>query len=158
MKFSCGNSALTQTLKSGSLLVMTRDMQNSWKHSIEADPGLNGCRISLSFRHIDPIFANSTILVGDSNTKKLTFGVGKGTFGGRMPGKRLKMNRLLDIPHPDILLSYSNVIIHVGVNDLRNDSVHVMSLIHRLRAQFHYYNYHDGNYHSCQVPLWYISF
>ena len=27
-----------------------------------------------------------------------------------------------------------------------------------LRAQFHYYNYHDGNYHSCQVPLWYISF
>ena len=74
MKFSCGDSILTQTLKSGRLLIKTRVMQNSWKHSIDADPGLSGCIISLSFRHIDHIFANSTIVVGDCNTKKLNFG------------------------------------------------------------------------------------
>ena len=50
-----------------------------------------------------------------------------------MPGKRVQMNRLLDIPHHDVLLSYSNIIIHVGVNDLRNDTVNIMNLIHRLR-------------------------
>ena len=68
-------------LKSGSLLAMPREMQNSWKHGIEADSTLEGCRISLSFRHIDPVFVKSTIVIGDSNTKRFQFGVGKGTFG-----------------------------------------------------------------------------
>ena len=43
------------------------------------------------------------------------------------------MSRLRDIPHPDELLCYSNIVIHVGVNDLRDDRVNVMSMIARLR-------------------------
>ena len=133
MTFSHENTVKSCTLKSGSLLIMTREMQNSWKHSIETVPGLTGCRISLSFRHIDPVFAKSTIVIGDSNTKQLKFGTGKGTFGGGMPGMRIKMNTLLDIPHPNVLLSYANIIIHVGVNDLRNDRVDPRNLIGRLK-------------------------
>ena len=133
MTFSSDGHIKNQNLKHGSLLVMTREMQNSWKHSIDADPQLKECRVSLSFRHIDPVFRKSTVVIGDSNTKNLRFGVEKGTFGSGMPGKRIQMNTLLDIPHPDVLLSYSNIIIHVGINDLRNDRVNPLNVIKRLK-------------------------
>ena len=138
-------STFSVILRDRALLVMTRDMQNSWRHGIEADPEIVSPRVSLSFRHIDPAFSKSTLILGDSNTKNLQFGAGKGTFGRGMPGKRTKMSTLLDIPHPDVILSYSNVVLHVGINDLRNDRVNPMSMINRLKDICSYLSRRKGN-------------
>ena len=61
--FSSDGNKTSYKLESGSMLVMTREMQNSWQHSVEADPEVTDCRISLSFRHIDPVFAKSTVVI-----------------------------------------------------------------------------------------------
>ena len=142
MLISRNGQSIPISLNDCGLFVMTRDMQNGLKHEIEADPEIDGVRISLSFRHIDPVFSKSTLILGDSNTKKLQFGTGLGTFGRGMPGKRLKMSTLQDIPHPDELLSYSNLVLHVGINDLRDDSVNAMNMINRLRDICSYLSMH----------------
>ena len=38
-------------------------------------------RFSITLRTINKNFCRSTLVIGDSNTKELVFGTGKGTFG-----------------------------------------------------------------------------
>ena len=64
--------------------------------------------------------ANSTLVIGDSNTAHLKFGIGRNTFGIWMPGMRVKAGRIHDIPDPStIKSSYRNFIFHTGINDIR---------------------------------------
>jgi alkylated DNA repair dioxygenase AlkB len=112
-------------LPSGSLLSFTRQSQAYWKHAVPADPSIKTSRMSLTLRHVAPHYQNSTILIGDSNTKYLKFGDGdekNHTFGKWVPGQRLKASRVEHIPSPVDLAPYRNIVIHTGVNNLHADS------------------------------------
>ena len=63
-----------------------------------------------------------TILIGDSNTKLIQFGSGKGSMGGSYPGRRIKAARIRNI-NPADCCGYANSVIVCGTNDLRLSEV-----------------------------------
>ena len=105
-------------LKDNSLLSFSRSSQADWAHSIPPDSSIKEKRISFTFRCLSPHNRNSVLVIGDSNTRDLSFGSGKGKMGVWMPGKRIEAKRIENIPSPDSLAPYSNFIVHVGVNDI----------------------------------------
>ena len=109
----------------GSLYVMSKSSQHYWTHQMnEVDLG-DTVRISVTFRSVGDNFKNSTVILGDSNTKHLKFSSGargeKGTFGYRMPGKRVETFHIREID-PHKCIGYQNIVIHCGINDLRDSS------------------------------------
>ena len=106
-------------LPGNSLAVFSRLSQEQWKHAIVPDQSVTQRRYSLTFRTIAPHFINGTIILGDSHTKHLKFGEGKGNLGIWLPGERIAGNRIHLLPTPDKLLPYRNLVIHVGVNDIK---------------------------------------
>ena len=78
-------------------------------------------RYSLTLRSVGKNFKNSTIILGDSNTEKLHFGETRGTFGSKMPGKRCPTYHIGDMD-PTACIGYQNIVVHVGINDLRESS------------------------------------
>ena len=95
-----------------------------WKHSIPIDKSVTLPRISLTLRHIAPFFVNSTLVLGDSNTKFFKFGestVENPTFGRWLPGQRVKVSKINNIPYVENIVPYQNVLIHAGINDLLED-------------------------------------
>ena len=102
-----------------SLYVMSRKSQDTWKHRIEPVQDSVGARYSLTFRYVSKHNENATIVVGDSNTRFLRFGSGKGTFGDRLPGKRV-LAFTIDQISPEECSGYKNIFVHCGVNDIRN--------------------------------------
>ena len=106
-----------------SLYIMSKASQNTWSHRIEPDGsiGEDCIRYSLTFRSVGQSFKNSTVLLGDSNSKYLRFGSDKGTFGEKMPGKRVETYHIGDID-PSVCMGYRNVIILAGINDLTGTS------------------------------------
>ena len=115
-KFS--GSEATHTAVDRSLYIMTRTSQAYYTHRIDADT-CRSVRYSLTFRHVNKHYLRSTIVIGDSNTKHLMFGEGKGTFGVGLPGKRVKAATVEEI-NPHDCAAYANVILVVGTNNLRN--------------------------------------
>ncbi len=111
----------TLAVEDNSLYTMTRHSQNCFTHQINKD-SVGGVRYSLTFRTVGNIFRRSTIIIGDSNSKHLAFGEGKGTFGKGLPGKRVKASEVRHISPLDCM-SYANVVVVCGVNDLREGSV-----------------------------------
>ena len=114
----------------GSLYVMSQPSQCLWTHRIDkcdvpadtVDEGDNeNVRYSLTFRCIHKDYTNSTVILGDSNTKHLKFGSGKGTFGLSLPGRRKETFHIHDID-PSACLGYQNIVLHMGINDLRDRS------------------------------------
>lgn len=106
-------------LPSNSLLAFSRASQEFWQHEIPSCD-CSTIRYSLTFRQLAPFYANSTIIVGDSNTQNLKFGAGRSTFGIWMPGCRVKAGKIDDIPGTnDLDFPYRNFVIHTGINDLR---------------------------------------
>ena len=121
MLFKCSKNSSTDCidLLSNSLLKFSRYSQEFWAHEIPSDES-KSVRFSLTFRDIAPMNANSTLVIGDSNTSQLKFGVGRNTFGKWMPGLRIKAGRIRDIPNPSEIKSvYKNIIFHTGINDIR---------------------------------------
>ncbi|KAL5250464.1 hypothetical protein ACHWQZ_G016257 [Mnemiopsis leidyi] len=130
---------------------MSRLSQEIWKHGIDPLEGLNEdtedlnnvdqdqltdhdierpadslmnrdeVRYSFTFRHVAPFFKNSTVIVGDSNTKYIKFGKDAGTLGKWLPGKRMWAAKIGDIPSPKDIGPYRNIVIHSGINDIRDD-------------------------------------
>ena len=87
-KFSAAEQ--TYLTSTGSLLTMSRNSQNIFSHRIKNElPNENLCGFVLTFRCQNINFMNSTCIVGDSNTKGIKFGSGKGTVGERYPGKQV---------------------------------------------------------------------
>ena len=110
----------THVARDRSLYVMTRSSQDYYTHRIDQDSTSNSAvRYSLTFRHIGERFKNSTVIIGDSNTKDFKFGEGFGTFGGKIPGKRVKAANVEDI-NPHDCAGFSNVVIVTGTNNLRS--------------------------------------
>ena len=118
--------------RSGSLYSMTRKSQGFYKHSISKNSAMteNEMRISLTFRSVHWRNNNSTVILGDSNTGGLKFAKFgeepptdfKGTFGNAMPGKRVEAFTIKELD-PIKCVGYNNVVVHCGVNDIKNPEV-----------------------------------
>ena len=124
-------SETNQVADSHSLYAMSQESQFYWSHRINKFPSITDgddnkyyVRYSITFRSIDAKYANSTILLGDSNTKYHYFegdadcnpGSNKAIFGNRMPGKRIPTYQIHQID-PSKCLGFRNIILHVGLND-----------------------------------------
>lgn len=122
MKFvdNSGKSTKELVLEDGSVLVSSRFAQDFWQHSIERSDEPCDVRFSFTFRHIAPHFLNSTVIIGDSNTKLLQFGEDKGKFGKWMPGKRVEALHVENIPDPINIGPYRNIVIHSGINNIKS--------------------------------------
>ena len=122
MKFvsNSGQKSEDLVLSDKSVLISSRRAQDFWQHGIEKTDEICGVRYSFTLRHIAPHFLNSTIIIGDSNTRYLQFGEGKGNFGKWMPGKRVQALHIEDIPGPHDIGPYRNVVLHTGINNVKN--------------------------------------
>jgi hypothetical protein len=123
MQFTNNSGSRTEELdlEDNSILVTSRRAQAFWEHGIEGVDGEDaGVRYSFTFRHLAPKFVNSTVLIGDSNTRVMKFGEGQGSFGVKMPGKRLEAYHVEDIPDPATIGPYRNIVIHTGVNNIKS--------------------------------------
>ena len=80
MEFSDNSGVNYQTLSLENIrvLVSSRFAQDFWVHGIKKYDDHCEERISFTFRNISPHFLNSTVIVGDSNTRLLQLGDGKG--------------------------------------------------------------------------------
>ena len=107
-------------LENRSVLVTSRKAQDFWTHGINRTTNDCGIRYSFTFRHIAPHFLHSTCIVGDSNTKFLQFGDGKGKFGKWLPGKRVEALHIEEIPEPIKIGPYRNIVLHTGINNIKN--------------------------------------
>ena len=126
---------VTLSLPNNSLLAFSRQSQAYWRHAIPTTDA-SGTRYSLTLRLIKPHFLNSTIIYGDSNTKYLKFGNGEGTFGRWMPGKRVKTQRVSDLPDIKDIYPYQNIVIHVGINDVnRSDRLSTSEYLDKLKVK-----------------------
>ena len=110
----------TLDLEDCSLLVTSRFAQDFWRHGILPQEEVSGERISLTFREISPHFMNSTLLLGDSNTARVSFGTGSGTLGAWAPGKRVKVGHIEALPDAVDIGPYRNIIIHTGINSINS--------------------------------------
>ena len=113
-----------------SLYIMSGESQSLWSHRIDrcssdSDPESDSdeCRYSITLRDVNNRYKNTTVILGDSNTKHIKFGSEKGTFGRKLPGKREEVFRISSIDVNNCI-GYRNVVLHVGTNDLRDDSPH----------------------------------
>ena len=116
--FSNDPESIDLELPHNSLLRFSRKSQEDWKHSIIPDEVVTTRRYSITLRHVKPHFINSLLVIGDSNTEPLKFGTSKGCFGAWVPGERMKAGRIKDIPAPENLYPFRNLIIHAGINDI----------------------------------------
>ena len=120
-KLSCAET--THVASDRSLYVMTRSSQDYYTHQINTDgSNADNVRYSLTFRHVGDQFINSTVVIGDSNTKDFKFGDGKGTFGRSVPGKRIRATTVEDI-NPHDCAGFANVVIVTGTNNLRSNVI-----------------------------------
>ena len=117
---SAGNET-ELSLTAGSLVIFNRQSQETWRHSIPVSTEPCPARFSFTFRHVGPQFVNSTLICGDSNTTKMKFGSEKGTFGQWMPGRHISTFTVAQIPDPAEIGPYKNIVLHVGINDIRNN-------------------------------------
>ena len=118
-----------------SLYIMSRNSQNFFTHCIRKDSLNNGTNYSLIFKCVSHNFKNSTCIIGDSNTKGIKFGVGKGTVGERYPGKQV-YSPVIENIDPVICASYHNIVLSLGVNDIRQPNVKDYSNIRQIYSQF----------------------
>ena len=129
VKFVNNSLDKTETLlvEDRSPYCMSRKSQHFWTHRIDKDSDLleTSTRYSLTFRCVGEEFKKSTIILGDSNTRHLKFGTEKKTFGEELPGKRVQTFKIEDLS-PSACIGYQNVIIHVGVNNLKSTRMPVV--------------------------------
>ena len=122
---------VVKAVQGKSMYVMSRSSQSQWSHRIETCSGKRGLRYSITFRYVSKNGSEATLIQGDSNTRHLKFGSGKGTFGDRLPGKRLLRFTIDDID-PKACIGYKNVVIHCGINDIRRPQADVRDCATRL--------------------------
>ena len=113
-----------------SLYVMTRRSQDHFKHSIQSGE-IQNVRYSLTFRCVSWRHFNSTLIIGDSNTRKLVFGEEKGTFGKATPGSSV-WAPTIDTIDPKVTAGYSNIVLLCGINDIRHSSVKTQSDVYKI--------------------------
>ncbi len=143
-----GLEAHTQKVAVGSVYVMSRRSQDVWSHQITPDPswGATDTRYSLTFRSVHWRNNNSTLIMGDSNTKRLKFSklglkegpsVMAGTFGNAMPGEQVCAYTVDEID-PLKCVGFNNIVLHSGINDIRQPDItedDIMSIYVNLKCK-----------------------
>ena len=133
--FSCfGNEEKELTVKHCSLYSMTKESQNVFKHGILPNPN-NSNRYSITFRCVHWKYLNSTYAVGDSNFGKIKFGEGKGYVGKSTPGLK-DFAPTVESIEPSKCLSYCNVVIMCGTNNLKKSNVDVLETYKTYKGKF----------------------
>ena len=120
-KDKCSGNESGLNVVSGSLYLMTQESQHYWTHRIDKEESVQDVRYSITFRTVGSNNKNGTVILGDSNTKYLKFGTGQGTFGYNFPGERVETFHIKNID-ANRCIGYQNVLIHCGINDLRDKS------------------------------------
>ncbi len=116
----------------GSIYSMSKCSQSVYRHRIDKDPDFTDkVRYSITIRCVHWTHFNSTVMVGDSNTRPMKFGTGRGTIGESTPGKRVESIHVGDIPVQECA-PYKNIVLVVGTNDLKKNSVSSNDDIHEL--------------------------
>jgi hypothetical protein len=110
---------------------MSKSSQSQWSHRIDSCSNDRGLRYSITFRYVSTNSENATIIQGDSNTRFLKFGSGKGTFGDKLPGRRV-LKYTIDQIDPKECAGYKNVVIHCGINDIKRPQADVRDCASRL--------------------------
>ena len=134
MKFTRLDGAKEEIVKpviGRSMYVMSSSSQTQWTHRIDPSPTSRGLRYSITFRYVSKNGSEATLIQGDSNTRYLKFGSGKGTFGDRLPGKR-KLCFTIDEIDPNACIGYKNVVLHCGIKDIRRPQADVRDCATRL--------------------------
>ena len=90
-----------------------------FSHRIDKAENSEKAHFTISFMCVDQRFKRSTIILDDSNTKRYKFGEGVGTFGRGLPGKR-KETMLIEHSNLVDCMSYNNVVIQCGINNIFN--------------------------------------
>ena len=123
MKFSNNSESKTEevSMEDGSVLVTSRRAQDIWMYNVEQDAGSEAPSVSytLTFRYVAPHFINSTVIVGDSNTRFMSFGEDRGKIGAWLPGKRIEAFCIEEIPNPLEIGPNRNIVLHVGINNIK---------------------------------------
>ena len=123
-----------KAVEGGSIYTMSRESQSHWTHRIDSSPEASGLRYSITFRYVSQNGKDATLIQGDSNTRFLKFGSGKGTFGEKLPGKRMQCFTIDQID-PRACMGYKNVVIHCGINDIRRPQADVRECAHKLTSK-----------------------
>ena len=130
-EMSTKNNVLDHVCDHNSLYLMSRHSQNFFLHRIEKPhsevKSASRERFSLTFRCIDQRYRRSTLVLGDSNTSRFKFGEGEGTFGRGLPGKR-QATMLIEHINPADCISYNNVVVQCGINNLTSKKVTISGL------------------------------
>ena len=103
---------------------MTKQSQSFWTHQIDKSTTFTGVRYSITLRTVHQRYRKSTVVIGDSNTRYLKFGKGAGSFGFYMPGKRIEAP-CLDTINPADCAGFSNIVIHCGINDVKQHNANI---------------------------------
>ena len=137
---SIEDNATVHAATDNSLYVMSRASQAWFSHQI-TDADTCGERFSVTLRKINSLNTRSTLIIGDSNSKDIKFGSGRGFIGEKYPGKRVKSAKIKDI-NPADCVAYSNVVLTCGTNDLRvtevdtdNPEVYINNLVVTLKQK-----------------------
>ena len=125
------NEEIVKSVQGRSMYVMSRSSQTQWTHRIDPSTTSRGLRYSMTFRYVSQNGSEATLIQGDSNTRYLKFGSGKGTFGDRLPGRR-KLCFTIDEIDPNACIGYKNVVLHCGINDIRRPQADVRDCATRL--------------------------
>ena len=104
--------------------MMSQQSQHYWKHRIDPSDQTDSdfVRYSITLRSVHRVNKNSTIIIGDSNTRFLEPSNNRDIFGKEMPGERVLTYHIRDID-PKVCVGYQHIIVHVGINDLNEYSI-----------------------------------
>ncbi len=114
-----------------SIYTMTRSSQAWYKHGIAKTKDQTQERFSITLRSVSSKFSRSIILIGDSNTKDINFGSGKGFVGESFPGKRVKAAHVDQIDPVDCI-GFAHVVLACGTNNLRTENPSSSCPIHQV--------------------------
>ena len=120
----CSDNEQSVTVEDCSIYLMSQPSQYYWRHRVDptADPAnTDYMRYSITLRSVHRFNKNSTIILGDSNTRFLEPS-NQAIFGKDMSGRRELTFHIRDI-NPELCAGYQHIIVHVGINDLNEYSI-----------------------------------
>ena len=116
------NTTINVDTTDNSMFSMSPQSQHYWTHRIDtpviSDSSVHYC---ITFRSINRSNRNSTLIVGDSNTNHIYFAheINRSNLGRDIYGRRVQAFTIDEI-EPIDCIGFQNVVIQVGLNNLKN--------------------------------------
>ena len=127
----CTNTTINVDTTDNSVFLMSPQSQCYWIHRIDtpviSDSSVHYC---ITFRSINRSYKNSTLIVGDSNTNHIYFAHEKNrsNLGRDIYGRRVQAFTIDEI-EPIDCIGFQNILIQVGLNNLKNRYAEVVGSI-----------------------------